>query len=104
MAGGWRKLHNEKLHNLYTLPHKIRTIKSKRVRLVGHVSCMGRRGMHIGYWWQSQKERRPRRRWEDNIKMDLREIWWGGMVCISLAKDRDQWRALVNKIMNLRVP
>jgi hypothetical protein len=47
---------------------------------------------------------RPRRRWEDNIKMDLREIGWGGMDWIDLAQDRDQWRALVNTIKNLRVP
>jgi hypothetical protein len=48
--------------------------------------------------------RRPRRRWEDNIRMDLREIGWGGMDWIYLAQDRDQWRALVNTVMNLRVP
>jgi hypothetical protein len=47
---------------------------------------------------------RPRRRWEDNIKMDLREIVWGGMDWIDLAQDRDQWRGLVNTVMNLRVP
>jgi hypothetical protein len=47
---------------------------------------------------------RPRRRWEDNIKMDLTEIGWGGMDWIHLAQDRDQWRALVNMVMNLRVP
>jgi hypothetical protein len=46
----------------------------------------------------------PRRRWEDNIKMDLREIGWGGMDLIDLAQDRDQWRALVNTVMKLRVP
>jgi hypothetical protein len=46
----------------------------------------------------------PRRRWEDNIKMDLRETGWGGMYWIGLAQDRDQQRALVNTIMNLRVP
>jgi hypothetical protein len=46
----------------------------------------------------------PRRRWEDNIKMDLREIGWGGMDSIDLAQDRDQWRALVNMVMNLPVP
>jgi hypothetical protein len=53
-------------------------------------------------------ERRPlgriRRRWEDNIKMDLREVAWGGMDWINLAEDRDRWRALVNAVMNLRVP
>jgi hypothetical protein len=47
---------------------------------------------------------RPRRRWEDNIKMDLREVGWGGMDCINVAQDRDRWRALVNVVMNLRVP
>jgi hypothetical protein len=47
---------------------------------------------------------RPRRRWVDNIKMDLREVGWGGMDSIALAQDRDQWRALVNTVMNLRVP
>jgi hypothetical protein len=47
---------------------------------------------------------RPRRRWVDNIKMDHREIGWDGMDWIDLAQDRDQWRALVNAIMNLRVP
>jgi hypothetical protein len=47
---------------------------------------------------------RPRRRWEDNIKVDLREIGWGGMDWIELAQDRDQWRALVNTVMNLQVP
>jgi hypothetical protein len=64
--------------------------------------------MHIGYWWESKKEKRPvgrtRRRWMDNMKMDLREIKWGGMDWIDLVQDRDQWRALVNTVMNLRVP
>jgi hypothetical protein len=64
--------------------------------------------MHIGYWWEIQKESDH---WEDqdvggwdNIKMDPREIGWDGMDCIDLAQDRDQWRALVNTVMNLRVP
>jgi hypothetical protein len=64
--------------------------------------------MHIGYWYGSQKEkntgRKPRRRWVDNIKMDIGEIGWGGMYWFDLAQDRDQWRSLMNVIMNLQVP
>jgi hypothetical protein len=64
--------------------------------------------MHVGYWWESRKEkralRRPRCRWVDNIKMNLREIGWDGMGWIDLAEDRDRWRALVDTVMNLRVP
>jgi hypothetical protein len=47
---------------------------------------------------------RPRRRWEDNIKLDLQEVGWGGMDWIDMAEDRDRWRALVSAVMNLRVP
>jgi hypothetical protein len=47
---------------------------------------------------------RPKRRWVDNIKMDFREIGWNGMNWIELAQDRDQWKALVNTVMNVRVP
>jgi hypothetical protein len=64
--------------------------------------------MHIGYWWESQKETdqlgRPRRRWVDNIEMDLIEIGWDGVDWLDMAQDRDQWRALVNTVLNLRVP
>ena len=63
---------------------------------------------YTGFWWgktEGKKPlRRPRRRWEDNIKMDLQEVGCGGMDWIELAQDRDRWRALVNAIMNLRVP
>jgi hypothetical protein len=69
---------------------------------------MGRSGMHIGYWWESQTEKRPlgrpRHRWVDNIKMDLRQIGWDGMDWIDLAHNRDQWRALVNMVMNVQDP
>jgi hypothetical protein len=64
--------------------------------------------MRIGYWNESLKGKRPigrpRRRWADNIKMDLREVVWDGMDWIDLAEDRDQWGGLVNTVMNLRVP
>jgi hypothetical protein len=87
VTGGWRKLHNEKLHNLYPSPSIIRMM-----RWAGHVAEWGIRRMHIGYWWESQKENeplgRPERRWVDNIKMNLRDIAWGSMDWIDLARDR----------------
>jgi hypothetical protein len=55
VTGGWRKLHNEDLHNLYSSPNIIRMIKPRRFRWAGHVALMGRRGIHMGYWWDSQK-------------------------------------------------
>jgi hypothetical protein len=62
--------------------------------------------MHIAFWWESQKSPlgRPRSRWEDDTEMDLREIGWGGMDRTDLAQDRDQWRAPVKTLMNMRVP
>ena len=64
--------------------------------------------MYTGFWWGNLRGRRqlgrPGRRWEDNIKMDLQEVGCGGMDWIELAQDRDRWRALVNAVMNLRVP
>jgi hypothetical protein len=55
VTGDWRRMHNEELHNFS--PSIIRMIKSRRMRWAGDISRMGRRGMHIGYWWESQKER-----------------------------------------------
>jgi hypothetical protein len=64
--------------------------------------------MHIGYWRGKPEGKRPtgrpRSRWVDNIKMDIREIGWDGVDLIVLPQDRDQWRALVNTVLNLRVP
>jgi hypothetical protein len=57
VTGSWRKLHNEELHNLYSSPSVIRMIKSKSMKWVGRIARMGRREMHIGYWWESRKER-----------------------------------------------
>jgi hypothetical protein len=82
LTGGWKILHNEELHNLYSSPTIIRMIKSRRLIWAGHVARMGEREVHIGYWWECQKERdhlgRPRRRGVDNIKMDFRQdgmVW-----------------------------
>jgi hypothetical protein len=57
VIGGWRKLHNEELHNLYCSPSIIKMIRSWRMRWAGYVATMGRRGMHVGFWWESQKKR-----------------------------------------------
>jgi hypothetical protein len=61
VTGEWRKLHNEKFSDLYSSPSIIRIIKSRRMRWVGHVAQRGRRGTHIDYWWESQRERTTRK-------------------------------------------
>ena len=102
-----RKLHNEELNDLYSSPNIIWVIKLRR-RWAGHVARMGKRRGVYGVWvGKPDGERplgRPRRRWEDNIKMDLQGVGCGGVDWIELAQDRDKWRALVNAVLNLRVP
>jgi hypothetical protein len=77
---GWKKLHNEELHNLYPSPNIIKMIKSRRMRWVGHVARMeGKRKpcrLLVGKPERKRPLGRPRRRWVKNIKMDLREIGW----------------------------
>jgi hypothetical protein len=106
--GSWRKLHNDELHNLYSSPNIVRVIKSRRMRWAGHVARMGEgRGVYRVLVGKPESERplgRPRRRWEDNIKLELREIVIDGANWIRLAQDRVQCRAFVNTVMNLRVP
>jgi hypothetical protein len=61
MTGGSRKLHNVELQDLYPLPSIIRMIKSRRMRLAGHVACTGECGMHIGFWWESRRKETTRK-------------------------------------------
>jgi hypothetical protein len=108
VTGVWRKLHNGELYDLYSSPTIVCVIKSRRMRWAEHVTQVGEgRGVYrvlVG----KPKEKRPlgrhRRRWEDNIKMNLQEVGCGGMDWIEIAQNRDRWRAIVNKIKNLRIP
>jgi hypothetical protein len=108
VMGGCRKLHNEELHGLYSSPSIIRVIKARRMRWAGHVARMeevrGAYNILVGRPEGRRPLGRPRRRWEDSIKMDLREIGFGDVDWIHLAQVRDRWRALVNTVMNLQVP
>ncbi|KAJ4450662.1 hypothetical protein ANN_02091 [Periplaneta americana] len=104
VTGEWRKLHNAELHALYSSPDIIRNIKSRRLRWAGHVARMGE---SRNAYREARGEKtlgRPRHRWEDNIKMDLREVGYDDREWINLAQDRDQRRAYVRAAMNLWVP
>jgi hypothetical protein len=107
VTGEWRKLHNEELHILYSSPNIIRQIKSRRMRWAGHVALMGEeRNVYKVLMGKPEGKRpleRPRRRWEDGIRLDLREIGWDSVEWIQLVQDTNQWWALVNTMMYLRV-
>jgi hypothetical protein len=92
----------------YSSPNIIRVIKSIRMGWAGHVARMGEgRSAYRVLMGRPEGRRplgRPRRRWEDNIKMDLQEVGWDGMAWIDMTQDKERWRALVSAVMNLRVP
>ena len=102
----WRRLHNQELHSLYRSPFRV--IKSRRLRWAGHVARMeeGRSAFKIlaGKPTGRRHLGRPRRRWEDNIRMDLEEIGINAGNWVDSAQDRNYWRAVVNAALNLRVP
>jgi hypothetical protein len=106
--GSWRKLRSDELRSLYSSPNIFWVIKSRRTRWAGHVARMGEgRGIYrisVGRPEGKRPLGRPRRRWEDNIKMELREIEIDGANWIHLAQDRRRWRAYVKTVMNLRFP
>jgi hypothetical protein len=106
MTGGWGKLHNKELHGLYSSPSIVRVIKARRMRWAGHVALMGEVRGAYNIFVGRPEGRRPlgRPRWEDNIKMDFREIGFGDVDWIDLAQDKDRCRGLANTVMNLRVP
>jgi hypothetical protein len=107
VTGEWRQLHNKELHDLYSSPSIIRIIMSRRVRWAGHVARMGEKRNAYRLLVGKPEGKRPlgrsRCRWVYN-RMDLGEVGWGDVDWIGLAKDRNRWRALVNSVLNLRVP
>jgi hypothetical protein len=108
VIGEWRKLHNGELRDLYSSPNIIRIIKSRMIRWVGNVARMGEKRnayrLLVGKLDGRRLLGRPRHRWLDNIRVVLGEMGWGDVDWISLAQVRNRWRALVNSVMNLRVP
>jgi hypothetical protein len=108
VTGERRKLHNEEMNDLYTLPNIVRVVKSRRMRWAGHVARMGENSgvqrVLVGKPEGKRPLGRPRRRWEDNIKMDLQEFGGSRGDWMELAQDRDRWRAFVGTMRNFRVP
>ena len=106
-TGEWRKLHNEELNDMYCSPNIIRVMKSRRLRWAGHVACLvGRRdacSVSVGILREGDHLEDQDVNGKIILKWMLKK-WRGGLVWIDLAQNRDIWRALVNAVMNLRVP
>jgi hypothetical protein len=106
--GSWRKLHNDELHSLYSSPNIVRVIKSGRTRWAGNVARIGEgRNAYTVLVGRPEGKRpleRPRRSWEDNIRLGHRETGIDDANWIQLVQERVQWRACVNTVLNLRVP
>jgi hypothetical protein len=107
IVGNLRKLHCEEFHNLRLSQNVIRMITVRRMLWAVHEARIGEKmnayRVLVGKPERKRPLGKPRHRWE-GIKMDVREIWWGGVDWIRLSQDRDQWMALVNTVMNFRVP
>ena len=103
-----RKLRNEELNHLYSSANNFRGIKSRTMRLAGHVARMEERRcvyrILVGRPEGKSSLGRSRRKWEDNIKMDLQDVGWESMEWIDVAQDRDRCWALVNAVMSIWVP
>jgi hypothetical protein len=108
VTGERRKLHNKELHDLYSSPSTTRIIKLRRMRWADHVARMGEKRKAYRLLVEKPERKRPlgrpRRRRVDNIRMDLGEVGWSDVDWIGLAQDRNRWRAVVNSVLNLRVP
>jgi hypothetical protein len=108
VTGEWRKLHNEEIRDLYSSPSIIRIIKSRRMRWAGHVAPKGEKRnayrLLVGKPEGKRPLGRPRRRWADNIGMDLGEVGWSDVDWIGVARNKNRWRAVVNLVLNLRDP
>jgi hypothetical protein len=107
VTGEWRQLYNEELRDLYSSPSIIRNQVEEDEMGKSCITNVDKRNAYRLLVGKAEGKRPlgiPRRRWVDNIRMDLREVRWGDVDWIGLAQYKNRWRALVNSVLNLRVP